>query len=113
MSHLPREISGAPSFPVSIHIAGDPHKAVTVCQRFCDEVGLCVTVKDALYVYTGGREPGVTVGLINYPRFPKTGFEITMLAIRLAYLLREELSQESFAVETPTDSMWFSWRNTE
>lgn len=58
----------APSCPVSIFIAGDFDEARDLCRAFCDEEGLCVTVTPTTYVYTGGEEDGVIVGLINYPR---------------------------------------------
>lgn len=44
--------------------------ALAVCQRYCDRVGLGVTVTATTFVYTSGREPGCAVGLIHYPRFP-------------------------------------------
>lgn len=113
MSDFPHVIEGAPSFPVTIHIAGDYAEAKEVCQRYCDKVGLCVTVRHAAYVYTGGREDGVQVGLINYPRFPKDPHEIRMQAIRLAYLLRAELGQESCTIETPEQTIWLSWRQED
>lgn len=48
----------APSYPVSIFIAGDPDAARRICRNFCDEEGLCVTVTPTTYVYTGGDENG-------------------------------------------------------
>jgi hypothetical protein len=98
------------SCPVSIFIAGDFDKARDVCRAYCDEVGLCVTVTPTTYVYTGGEEAGVTVGFINYPRFPKGAEEIEAAAIHLGKRLREALRQESFSVQTPAATFWFSWR---
>ncbi len=63
-------VNAAPSCPVSIFIAGDYDKAHEICRAHCDAVGLCVTVTATSYIYTGGEEAGVIVGLINYPRFP-------------------------------------------
>ncbi|AGC36130.1 hypothetical protein B7L88_gp158 [Rhizobium phage RHEph10] len=106
-------IAEAPSYPVTIHIAGDPFKARVACASFCDKVGLCVTVTDTDYIYSFGSEVGVRVGLINYPRFPKTGPEIEELAYKLAVLLREQLDQQSFTIESPGTTMWFSWREQD
>jgi hypothetical protein len=105
----------APSYPVSIFIGcGDNYlMAYTVCGEYCDEVGLCVTVKQVEYVYTKGAETGVVVGLINYPRFPKDGTEIEAHAVKLGRILREALGQESFSVQTPTTTTWFSWREAD
>ena len=47
-------------------------EALELCQEYCNEVGLCVTVTPTTYVYKDGQEPGIVVGLIRYPRFPET-----------------------------------------
>ncbi|OCP21980.1 MULTISPECIES: hypothetical protein [unclassified Ensifer] len=106
-------IATAPSWPVTIHIAGDYLDARRVCREFCDKVGLCVTVHSVDYVYTGDTERGVRVGLINYPRFPKTPGQIEEQAYFLAMMLRERLGQESFSIETPQETTWFSWREQD
>ncbi len=103
----------ASSHSVQIHIAGDCQKATQFCQSFCDAKGLCVTVTETLYVYTGGREPGVRIGLINYPRFPKAPWEIDRIAFELACGLRTWLEQESFSIETATETRWYSWRDQD
>lgn len=106
-------IAKAPSWPVTIHIAGEPHTARHICQKFCDKEGLCVTVTRTDYVYTNGREEGVRVGLINYPRFPKTEKEIEGIAFKLAMCLKNGLDQQSFSLETPKETIWFSWRDQD
>ena len=103
----------APSFPVSIFIAGDPGEARRICRQFCDEEGLCVTVTPTTYVYTGGEEAGVIVGLINYPRFSAGPRAIETKARSLGMLLKAELGQESFSIQTPTETTWFSWREAD
>lgn len=100
----------APSCPVSIFIAGEFIKARELCREFCDDVGLCVTVTPTSYVYTGGHEHGVIIGLINYPRFSDEPTRIEDKAIKLGMKLRVLLGQESFSVQTPTTTTWFSWR---
>lgn len=99
-----------PSYPVSIFIAGDHAKASRLCRAHCDAVGLCVTVTPTEYVYTDGQEAGVIVGLINYARFPAEPAAIDEQALTLAELLRVELGQQSFTIETPTESRFYSWR---
>jgi hypothetical protein len=100
----------SPSYPVTIFIAGDYQEAKSACQNYCDLVGLCVTVSKIHYIFTNGDEKGVAVGLINYPRFPSTPEEITARAIELGDLLRERLRQQSYSVQTPTITIWRSWR---
>jgi hypothetical protein len=103
----------APSFPVTIFIAGDYYEAWKVCRAYCDEVGACVTLTPTKYIYTGGDEDGLIVGLINYPRFPAESVHIEAKAIELGHRLREALGQESFSVQTPTTTTWFSWREDD
>jgi len=98
------------SYPVSIFIAGSPSQARSICAEHCDKVGLCVTVTETDYVYTGGVEGGVIVGLINYPRFPAEPREIWNRAEALGHKLREGLFQESFTIQAPDKTVWFSWR---
>lgn len=103
----------APSYPVSIFIAGEPWRAQAVCSDFCDAVGLCVTVTETSYRYTGGAEQGVIVGLINYPRFPKEPSEIWAQAEALAARLCAGLSQQSYTIQAPDKTVWFSHREQD
>lgn len=98
------------SFNATIFIAGDYAKALQVCQAHCDEVGLCVTVEPTTYVYTGGAEAGVRVGLINYPRFAAMPWDIYQKAKALALKLLEELEQESLTIVDSDVTTWFSRR---
>jgi hypothetical protein len=97
------------TFAATIYIAGDLAQAKQVCREFC-MTGLCVTVEPVAYVYTGGEEGGVRVGLLNYPRFPADPAEITTKARALADLLRERLCQHSWLITTTAESIWNSTR---
>jgi hypothetical protein len=70
-----------------------------LCQEYVEK-GLCVTITNTEFVYTGGNEPGFCVGLINYPRFPSTEKEITSNAIELADILMKALQQYRCTVVT-------------
>lgn len=107
------QIECCPAHPVTIYMAGDIVQARETCCEFCDEVGLCVTLSPAEYIYTGGQEAGFSVGLINYARFPSTPGLIEAKAIELAHRLRIALGQDSFTVQTKTHSHWYSWRDPE
>lgn len=98
------------SYPVSIFIAGSVWDAETSCLAYCDAVGFCVTVTETTYCYTGGEESGVIVGLINYPRFPKSSAEIWAHAEALAAKLRDDLGQQSYTIQAPDRTVWFSHR---
>jgi hypothetical protein len=61
-------------------------------------MGPCVTVGPTTYVYNGGAEAVVRVGLINYPRFPSTPRDIFKCAEMLAMILLDALGQESASI---------------
>lgn len=107
------QIGDTVSYPVSIFIAGDVHTAENICRAYCNEVGLCVTVTPTNYIYTGGNQAGVIVGLINYPRFPAEPREIWNKAEALGHKLREGLFQESFTIQASDKTMFFSWRGAD
>ena len=107
------EIKYVESWPVTIFIAGDLNKARDICREYCMRVGLCVTVEPTEYIYTGGAEQGVRVGLINYPRFPKDKKEIEATAVDLMYELMYGLHQQSATVQTPSATAWYSRRPKE
>lgn len=105
-----RRTETAPTYTATIYIAGDYARAKEICKAYCLAVGLCVTVSRADYVYTGGEEAGVIVGLINYPRFPSTPEAIRNHAWALAGMLRDGLYQHSFSIVTPEETFWDSRR---
>ena len=98
------------TYQATIFIAGDCAQALRLCQAHCDEVGLCVTVEPTTYVYTGGAESGVRVGLINYPRFPSTTRDIFRRAKALALILMDGLRQESLSIVATDGTTWLSRR---
>lgn len=100
----------APSYPVSIFIGGNPKEAMLRCRGYCDDVGLCVTITETKYVYTGGLTFGIIVGLINYPRFPLIPEAIWAHAEALGVRLCKGLGQESYTIQAPDKTVWFSDR---
>jgi hypothetical protein len=98
---------------VEIFIAGHVGEAIDTCRNFCDNVGLCVTITETSYVYRGGQEPGIIVGLINYPRFPTTEQKMVDTALNLAYRLLVDLEQLSFTVQGPSGAYFYSWREVD
>lgn len=99
----------APTYIADIHIAGDLSAARQACQEFCLE-GLCVNFAACEYIFTGGRETGVRVGLINYPRFPTSGEAILEKALRLAEFLIGRLHQSSATVVASDRTIFLSRR---
>ena len=106
-------IERANSFPVSIFIAGDYNKAVICAREYCDTASYCVTVTQTRYVYRGGEEDGVIIGLINYPRFSKSKEMIMAHATALGNTLLTVLGQQSFSIQTPGETVWYSYRSED
>lgn len=100
-----------PSYSVSIFIAGSSRQAEAICSAYCDAVGLCVTVTETTYCYTGGKEAGIIVGLIHYPRFPSTPGAIWAHAEALADRLCQGMKQQSYSIQAPDRTAWFSHRD--
>jgi len=101
----------APTYRVTIFVAGDIGTAKMICQRFCFSEGLCVTLRPTDFIYTGGTESGMEIGLINYPRFPVDSEEIRSTAMRLAQKLVEDLSQWSASIVCPDTTIWLTRRD--
>lgn len=98
-----------PTYRADIFIAGDRADAERICKAFCME-GLCVTVTPTEFIYTAGAEPGVRVGLINYPRFPAARSAIRETALRLTETLLDGLYQHSASVVADDETVWVTRR---
>lgn len=99
-----------PSFNVEVHMAGDINAAALFLQQEAARKGMCVTLAPQTFIYSGGREEGFRVGLINYPRFPKTPDELFNEARMIGLWLRAHLGQTSFSIVTPRETTWISTR---
>lgn len=103
------------SISIDVYVAGDYDQARNACKHFCTVMcpsqfnsGLCVTVTPTSFIYTGGEEYGVRIGLTNYPRFPATEEKLTNIARSLAHYVRETLYQNSYLIVTPSITIWDS-----
>jgi hypothetical protein len=76
-----------------------------VCQRYCDDVGFCVAFTKTDYIYTKGYEPGIIVGIINYPRFPADFESIKEKALSLARLLMKAANQYKVTIVFPNETI--------
>lgn len=102
-------IKTAKAYNVKIYIAGNYDDAVRACRSYV-MTGLCVTVERCDYVYTGGLESGVIVGLVNYPRFPSDPDSILSQAKGMAAYLMAELFQTSAMVCDGKETIWMTRR---
>lgn len=120
---LPYGMKVAPTIEVKIYIGGDYEEACRIANKYCTQKGLCVTVTPTEYVYKHGRESGVIIGLMNYPRFPSTEQELFDHAMRLASgitgfgtgaeNLIQGLCQGSFSIVTRDETYWYSIRSQD
>ena len=101
------------TFWVKLYIAGPEPVAEQICREYCFNVGLCVTIEKTKFIYTGGEETGVIVGLINYPRFPEDPGNINKVAEGLAMKMLREMHQHSVLIQTPQTTKWISLRESE
>jgi hypothetical protein len=100
----------APTYQVTLHLAGDYQTAKSSLRRQTFEEGLCVTLEEEEFVYTAGAEVGVKVGLVQYPRFVKPVEEIRQRAEKVLLLLMDDLCQNSGLMVTPEETVWFTRR---
>lgn len=84
-----------------------------ICQKYCDDNGFCVSVTKTKFIYTEGNEPGVIVGIINYPRFPSTPKKLTQHAITLGTLLLEKLGQIRVSISTTNNTIMLTSERKE
>lgn len=79
-----------------------------IIQEWVDGIGMCVTVTRTEYIYTDGREPGVIVGFINYPRFPAKPEDIKLRALDLSQILLRECHQMRLSIVFPDETIMLS-----
>lgn len=101
------------SYPASLFIAGDYDQAVKSAREYCDEISWCFTVTKTMYVYKGGQEEGVIIGLINYPRFPNSPSTIDSHAMALGLKLIKDLNQQSFSIQNSYHTCYVSFRQAD
>lgn len=103
------KVTECETFTADIYVAGPLARIEDICQEFV-MTGLCVSVTACSFVYTGGKEFGARVTLINYPRFPSEPATIFGTALMLAKTLVEKLFQGSATVVTSSGSVFISRR---
>jgi len=85
-----------------------------VIQDEVDRIGWCVTVTETEFIYTDGREKGVAVGIINYPRFPESPKQLIEKVKNLAIVLLNACQQcRVSAVIGDTTYMWSNQTNID
>jgi len=101
-----------PTFICEIFIAGEMADIERECANYCME-GLCVSIEPVKYIYTGGRETGAVVRLLNYPRFPATPTAIRARATILAKRLMKVCFQTSAMIVDRERTEWLTTRQDQ
>jgi hypothetical protein len=96
---------------VTIHMAGELQTAIQCAREYTYEHGACFQITPCDYVYTGGKECGITARVICYPRFPKSDEVLLKEARDFAYILAKKLCQKSFSIETSNETHYFQSNN--
>ena len=105
-------IKSVRSFHATIYIAGDYDYAVNRLQSYMEK-GMCVSCRKTDYVYTYGKEAGIEVTLINYPKHEMTNDEWIAEARAIGTFLLDELAQGSFTIEFPDYTEFYSRRSAD
>ena len=74
-------------------------------QDFVNDIGWCVTLTPTEFIYKNGSEPGIIVGIINYPRFPLDVKELQKRIVDLATLLKKQLKQDRLSIVFPNETI--------
>jgi hypothetical protein len=95
-----------------IYVAGDLSSSEQVCRRLAFPSGLCVTTESVKYIFGGGTEDGVRIGLIQYPPYPETENDLLDKAILIGKEVAEVNYQWSFSVVDPYKVRFYSRRRS-
>ena len=105
------EIKSEPTYRIDLWLAGDLAAIAQACREYCYGNGACVTVQPCEFIYTGGQESGVRVGLVNYPRFPSEPRELRNKANELAHWLLRAAYQHSILLVADDETTWITRRD--
>jgi hypothetical protein len=98
---------------VEIFIGGDINQGKHRLSQLASQNGACWSVEPTEFIYTGGREVGMIVRSINYPRFPSTVDKLMEDAILIAQELMYHLGQGSCSVVGPKETVWLTRRKDD
>jgi len=74
-------------------------EAYAICQSYCDENPIGLSISPTKFIYHKGAEDGFVVTLINYPRFPKSHNTLKDKSVELGTILLKAFKQERLSIE--------------
>ncbi len=95
-----------------IWIAGEYEHACGILQEYVIR-GECVSVTKVDYIFKYGREQGICVSLVNYPRFPRSQERLKKIAHEIADTLLNKLGQGSYMISGPDEHFYYDRRDAE
>lgn len=99
-----------PGWNASVYVAGNYNTSEMVLRDICFPSGLCVTIEKVKYIFGGGAEDGVRVGLIQYPKFPESIENLMGKAELIGKKLCEANYQFSFSIVSNSKNVYYSRR---
>jgi len=76
-------------------LAGEYRDAKSLCSKFCENKGFCVSLRKIDIVWTGGEAPGVEVYCFNFPR---ANYNVKAWSLELLVYLMRGMAQDSGTV---------------
>ena len=83
-------------------------KAEKFIKKYVTDNPMCVTMTRTNFAYVDGDERGLIIGIINYPRFPKSQRKLKEYAMEFAKVLKEEFAQKRISIMFPDTTLTFS-----
>lgn len=109
--HATQSVKSVKTEQIEIYIAGDAADARRSLREFCKKTPCCVTLSKTDFIYKGGLESGVVVGVRHYPRFPTDHASLASRARQIADLLLDVMSQDSYMiVDLSGATLWVTSR---
>lgn len=93
-----------------VDIAGDMRSAKMFLAQVAAHDGNCWSVEPIEFIYSGGRELGMVIRYINYPRFPWGKTKIREKSIEIAKQLIEYLAQGSCTIVYTDETIFLTRR---
>ena len=79
----------------------DINDVYDVVYKVCQYPGNCLTVTPTRFIYKGGWEDGVVIGIINYARYPIGKMNHKYNALEIAERLKAHFKQQRVSITTP------------
>jgi hypothetical protein len=94
------------TYTAKIYISASIDAVAQLLREYAFNNGACFTIEKTLFIYTGGEECGVVVGLVNYPKFEKDNKRIFKDAVEVAELILSKTFQRTCLIVAPDKTRW-------